>query len=72
MPVIESLSEEFAEQVRFAVVHVDRDGKVLEQLEASGLPTYILFRDGVEIDRLLPLPWWVESRMRRMLRAGLR
>ncbi len=71
MPVIESLSEEFAEQVRFAVVQVDRDGKVLEQFEASGLPTYILFRDGVEIDRLRPLPWWVEFRMRRMLRAAL-
>ena len=66
---MQSLASEF-DDVRFALVHIDRGGDVLGQFEASVLPSYILYRDGEEIDRLLILPGWVESRLRRMLESA--
>lgn len=71
MPVVESLSEEFAGRARFAKVHVDKEGVILNRFDASGIPAYILFHDGVEVDRLLPMPYWIEARIRRMLESEL-
>ena len=57
------------EDVRFVKVEVDRDGEVLEHFDTSALPTYLVFRDGVEIDRmtLTFMPLLLESRLRGML-----
>jgi len=52
-------------------IHVDQAGRTLEAFDASGLPGYILFRDGVEIDHLTRLPWLLETRLRRMLNRAL-
>ena len=70
MPVVQSLAKEFG-GVHFAVVELDREGEVLARFEASGVPTYILYRDGEEVDRLLAIPGWLESRLRRMLESAL-
>ena len=69
MPVIESLAAEFAGRARFVMVDADRDGQVLESFGASSLPTYIVFRDGVEIDRLTlnVVPLFLEQRLRGMV-----
>lgn len=66
---MESLAGEF-DDVRFALVHVDRAGEVLGRFNASGVPAYILYRDGQEIDRLLIVPGWEESRLRRMIESA--
>jgi thioredoxin-like negative regulator of GroEL len=66
---MKSLASEFGD-VHFAVVHIDRGGEVLAQFEASSVPGYILYRDGEEVDRLLTIPGWVETRLRRMLESA--
>ena len=68
---MQALAEEFSGRARLVKVHVDREGGVQEQFEASGLPVYLLFRDSVEIDRLSRFPWFFESRLRRMLTAAV-
>ncbi len=73
MPVIESLAEEFRGRARVATVHADRGGDLLAAFDASGFPTYLVFRDGVEVDRLTLrfVPWFLESRLRRTLERAL-
>ena len=73
MPVIESLADEFEGRARVVKVELDREGEVLESFGASGVPAYLVFRDGVEVDRLSLnfLDWFFESRVRRMLEGAL-
>ncbi len=73
MPVIESLAEEFRGRARVATVHADRGGELLAAFDAQGFPTYLVFREGVEVDRLRLrfVPWFLESRLRRMLEGAL-
>ena len=73
MPVIESLADEFAGRARFVKVHLDRDGEVREPFGASGIPSYLLFKDGRKIDhiRLTFVGWFLEARIRRMVNSAL-
>lgn len=73
MPVIEALAEEFAGRVRFVKVDVDPDGDLLEAFDSKGVPTYLVFRQGVEIDRLAPLlfDWRTEQRLRSRIEDAL-
>ena len=56
-----------------ATVHADRGGELLAAFGAQGFPTYLVFRDGVEVDRLTLkfVPWFLESRLRRALEGAL-
>ncbi len=74
MPVIESLADEFAGRAHFVKVDLSRDGEVLDRFDASGVPAYLLFRDGEEVGRLRlgGLGWFLEGRLRRMLEKSLR
>ncbi len=73
MPVLHSLADEFRGRARVASVDADRSGELLAAFDASSFPTYLLFRDGVEVDRLRLnfIPWRLESRLRRMLERAL-
>jgi hypothetical protein len=72
LPVVEKVAREFSGRARFTKVHVDKEGQVLERFGASGLPSYLLFRDGKEIDRIrFRLGWFLETRLGRMVEAGL-
>ena len=73
MPVIESLANEFSGRARFVKVHIDEEGKVQEAFDASGLPSYLLFRDGEEVSRIRMtfLDWFLERRVRRMVNGAL-
>jgi thioredoxin-like negative regulator of GroEL len=73
LPVVESLADEFAGRARVVKVHVDRDGQVGEQFSAPGLPSYLLFVNGHEVSRIKLnfLDWFLEARMRRMLKKAL-
>ena len=70
MPVLEQLASD-RDDVRFVKVEVDREGEVLAHFGTSVLPTYLVFRDGVEIDRmtLTFVPLFLEGRLRGMLDA---
>jgi thioredoxin 2 len=73
LPVFESLADEFSGRARFVKVHVDRDSDVLERFEASGLPTYLVFADGRQVDRLFfsQIGWFLERRIRSMVKGAL-
>ena len=73
MPVVEDLSEEFEGRARFVKIEVDRQGDTLERFGASGVPAYLVFQDGVEVDRLSLnfLDWYFEARIRMMLENRL-
>ena len=73
MPVIESLADEFEGRARVVKVEVDRKGETLASFDASSLPSYLVFRDGVEVDRirLRFLDWWLERRIRGMVEGAL-
>ena len=73
MPVVEQLANEFDGRARVVTVDADRDGEILEAFGASGFPTYLVFKDGEEVDRLLLnfVPVLIESRLRGMIEAAI-
>lgn len=46
---------------------------MLKAFEAGGFPTYIVFKDGEEVDRLLLnfVPLFLESRLRGMIEGAI-
>jgi thioredoxin-like negative regulator of GroEL len=73
LPVVQKIAEEFAGRVRVVKVEWDRDGRTGEDFGSSGVPDYLVFRDGERIDRLglAFVGPFLESRLRRMLDAAL-
>ncbi|MCP4005772.1 MAG: hypothetical protein GY725_16400 [bacterium] len=73
MPVIESLAEEFSGRARFVMVHLDREGTLSKAFGSSGVPDYIVFRNGVEVDRitLIAIGWLLEPRLRWMIEGAM-
>ncbi len=70
---MEELAESFEGRARIVKIHVDESGEILEQFGASGIPTYLVFRDGDEVDRLRlsSLGWFLGARLRRMVEGAL-
>ena len=72
MPVIESLAAEFEGRAHFVKVDIDRDDEVLGSFDASGVPAYLVFRDGEEVTRLrLGIGWFLERRLRGMVENSI-
>jgi thioredoxin 1 len=73
LPVIEGLAVELAGRARVVKVQLDREGAVQESFGVGGIPVYVVFRDGVEVDRLTPniVDWFLERRLRRMVEGAL-
>ena len=69
MPEIRQIAADYRDRVRVLKVDLDEDKRILEAFGASRLPALLLFHDGVEVDRLLPVPGLVGLRVRRMLDA---
>jgi thioredoxin 1 len=73
LPVIEGLADEFDGRARVVQIELDREGVVLESFDITGIPAYVVFRDGVEVDRLSLnfVDWFLERRLRGMLERAL-
>jgi thioredoxin-like negative regulator of GroEL len=73
LPVIVGLAVEFEGRARVVSVDLDREGVVQEAFSVDGIPAYVVFRDGVEVDRLTPniVGWFLEARLRRMVERAL-
>ncbi len=73
MPVIESLAGEFTGRARFVKVHVDEEGAIQKAFNSSGIPAYILFKNGMEVDRIgwNLFGWFLEGRVRSMVEGAL-
>jgi thioredoxin 1 len=52
MPTVARLEEEAAGAVRVVKVNAPEAREICRELKVFGLPTYVLMRDGVEIERL--------------------
>ena len=52
-PMLEKLAAEFKGRFLLAKVNADDNRAVSEQCVVRGLPTLILFRDGLEVDRVV-------------------
>ena len=52
MPTVTRLEEEAAGAVKVVKVNAPEAREICRELKVFGLPTYVLMRDGVEIERL--------------------
>ncbi len=52
-PVLEEIAGEYAGQIVVAKVNTDQHHDHAFQLGVQGIPTMVLFKDGVEIDRVV-------------------
>jgi len=52
MPTVEKLEEDSAGAVKVVKVNASENRDVCRELRVFGLPTYLLLRDGEELDRL--------------------
>lgn len=67
MPEIEQIAADYRGRVRVVKVDVLKDMAAMKAFDTTRLPGLLLFRDGVEVDRLLPVPGLVSWRLRNML-----
>ncbi|OED37655.1 thioredoxin [PVC group bacterium (ex Bugula neritina AB1)] len=52
-PVIETLSEEYGEEVKFAKLDIDQGQSLAAQYGVASVPTLILFKGGEKVDQLV-------------------
>lgn len=52
-PVLEAAAREFAPQVRFRQLDADRNPRTQVRFGVRGLPTLLVFRDGVLVDGIV-------------------
>ncbi len=52
-PMLEEIAEEQAGKLRVAKVNVDENAAVARQHSVQSLPTLVVFRDGVEVTRVI-------------------
>jgi thioredoxin 1 len=52
MPTVERLEEESAGAVKVVKVNASENREVCRELRVFGLPTYVLLRDGEEVERM--------------------
>lgn len=50
-PIYKKLAEDYASQIQFLKVDTDEYQKLAGQYQIRGLPTFIIFKSGIEIDR---------------------
>lgn len=68
-PVIEELAREYQDKIRFVKINTDEDRINATRLGISGIPTFILFKDGKETERILG--YMPKSELKRRLDAAL-
>jgi thioredoxin 1 len=71
MPDVEQLAERFGPDLRLVKVNAPENRQVCRDLRVFGLPTYVLFRDGNEVERLTgdPTLEQIEAAVQTMLRG---
>ena len=52
-PIIEELADEYEDRAIIAKVDIDSEGDIAVRNEIVSIPTVILFKDGVEVKRLV-------------------
>ena len=52
MPSVEELEKDYGERLKVAKLNAAENRMLCAKLRVMGLPTYLLYKDGVEVDRL--------------------
>ncbi len=52
MPQVEKLADQYGEEVKVTKVDASKNARFCLTLRVSGLPTYLFYKDGEEIERL--------------------
>jgi thioredoxin 1 len=52
MPEVEALEERYDGQIRLVKLNAEENRKQCRELRIAGLPAYVTFRDGVEVERV--------------------
>jgi thioredoxin 1 len=52
MPEVEALEERYDGQIRLVKLNAEEDRKLCRELRVAGLPAYLTFRDGIEVERV--------------------
>lgn len=72
MPAVESLEERHAGVLRLVKVNAPENREVCRDLRVAGLPTYITYREGEEVERLTgdPAVEDIEAAVARLVGGG--
>ena len=52
-PVMEDLSEEFKDKVKFGKINVDDNSEIASKFGVSSIPNFILFKDGKMVEQIM-------------------
>jgi thioredoxin 1 len=52
MPEVEALADRLGERVKLVKVNAPENRQICRDLRVFGLPTYLVFKDGEEVERL--------------------
>ena len=53
MPIIEELSKEYNGKLKIRKLNVDQNPRIRDKYKILGCPTFLLFRDGIELTRIV-------------------
>ena len=67
-PLIDKLAQEYDGKVKIGKINVDQNPKTASKYEIKGVPTFILFKSGEEINRRVAAQ--SEGQLRKMLDIG--
>ena len=72
MPAVEALEDRYEGRLRLVKVSAPENRVVCRELGVMGLPTYLLYRDGAEIERLTgdPTREEIEAAVARLIPEG--
>ncbi len=51
-PIIEDLNEEFSGKVKIGKINVDDNKKIAEKFEINSIPTFVILKEGKEVERV--------------------
>jgi thioredoxin 1 len=72
MPAVEALEDSYDGRLRLVKVNAPDNRQVCRDLRVFGLPTYVLYRNGAEVERLTgnPTKAEIEAAVARLVEGG--
>ena len=52
-PIIDEIESEFEDQLQVIKVNIDKNSDLASKLEVLKIPTYLLFKDGEQVDKMV-------------------
>jgi thioredoxin 1 len=72
MPAVEALEQAYGERLKLVKVNAPENRQVCRDLRVLGLPTYLLYRNGAEVERLTgdPSKADIEAAVKSLVEGG--